>query len=318
MAFNEPALQHAVRKLTDPAASLLERRKALDHIKDNIEMLHTAQYPGFLALIFEPVCAQLTATQPQFERDSELQVLRHAALEVLSRLPANDALKQYATRMCDVCLAIVRSDNQKNAVLGVKVFLDLHKSFRASFEAQYMAFVDFVGQGRPGAAAGTTGGVEAQPLLLLVAGGGGLEQDEAGALRSFPESFQLAFDGAAPSPPHDFTPAVRSFRVLAELPLTMLGLMQVYGQAAKPPMIALLPLFSAAASQQGPELGALPKAPLRASDGGGRGAEVNISGSGAMAVGGAPRPEFLAAYSDLRTAQRQSKRLSRDLHLHPV
>jgi hypothetical protein len=139
----------------------------------------------------------------------------------------------------------------------------------------------------------------------------------------------------------------------------VLGLMQVYGQAAKPPMIALLPLFSAAASQQGPELGALPKAPLRASDGGGRGAEVNISGSGAMAVGGAPRPEFLAAYSDLRTAQvggrllhvcfggrvdlclcmsggrcplrrrlavgpwrhgvqRQSKRLSRDLHLHPV
>jgi hypothetical protein len=87
-------------------AALLERRKALDHIKDNIEMLHTAQYPGFLALIFEPVCAQLTATQPQFERDSELQVLRHAALEVLSRLPANDALKQYATRMCDVCLAV--------------------------------------------------------------------------------------------------------------------------------------------------------------------------------------------------------------------
>jgi hypothetical protein len=42
----------------------------------------------------------------------------------------------------------VRSDNQKNAVLGVKVFLDLHKSFRASFEAQYMAFVDFVGQVR--------------------------------------------------------------------------------------------------------------------------------------------------------------------------
>lgn len=105
-AVNEPAIQHAVRKLTDPAATLQERRKALDVIKDNIEHLHTAQYPGFLALVFEPVSAQLTATQPQFERDSELQVLRHAALEVLSRLPANEAFKQYATRLCDVCLAV--------------------------------------------------------------------------------------------------------------------------------------------------------------------------------------------------------------------
>lgn len=45
---------------------------------------------------------------------------------------------------------VIRSDNQKNAVLGVKVFLDLHKSFRNSFEPQFMAFVEFVGQVRLG------------------------------------------------------------------------------------------------------------------------------------------------------------------------
>ncbi len=90
---------------TAPAA-LSERRKALDAIKDSVELLHTPQYPGFLALCFEPVCAQLTATQPQFERDSELQLLRHAALEVLSRLPANEAFKQYSSKLCDVCLSV--------------------------------------------------------------------------------------------------------------------------------------------------------------------------------------------------------------------
>jgi len=128
------------------SVALSERRKALDAIKDSVELLHTAQYPGFLALCFDPVCAQLTATQPQFERESELQLLRHAALEVLSRLPANEAFKPHATRLCDICLSVIRADNQKNAVMGVKVFLDLHKSFRASFEPQFMAFVEFVGQ----------------------------------------------------------------------------------------------------------------------------------------------------------------------------
>lgn len=103
---NIPLLGRCPALAARPRAALQERRKALDVIKDSIEQLHTAQYPGFLASVFEPVSAQLTATQPQFERDSELQLLRHAALEVLSRLPANEALKQYATRLCDVCLAV--------------------------------------------------------------------------------------------------------------------------------------------------------------------------------------------------------------------
>jgi hypothetical protein len=147
--MNDTALQHAVRRLTDPAASewggaagrgasadrwgrawrrprrplgrpaaqrapprppaaLLERRKALDAIKDSVELLHTAQYPGFLALCFEPLCAQLTSTQPQFERDSELQLLRHGALEALSRLPANEAFKPHASKLCDVALGVSR------------------------------------------------------------------------------------------------------------------------------------------------------------------------------------------------------------------
>lgn len=41
---------------------------------------------------------------------------------------------------------VIRGDNQKNAVLAVKVFYDLHKSFRNVFEPQFMAFVEFVAQ----------------------------------------------------------------------------------------------------------------------------------------------------------------------------
>jgi hypothetical protein len=81
---------------------------------------------------------------------------------------------------------VIRSDNQKNAVLGVKVFLDLHKSFRASFEPQFMAFVEFVGA----------------------------------ALKGFPEPFAAAFEGPGAAPPSDWSPSTRSFKVLAELPLT--------------------------------------------------------------------------------------------------
>jgi len=79
----------------------------------------------------------------------------------------------------------------------------------------------------------------------------------------------------------------------------VLGLMQVYGQAAKAPMIELLPALSAVASQQGPDLASLPKShPRRASAGAG-----SSDGCAAAAAVAGVRPEFSAGYSDLRTAQ---------------
>ncbi len=80
----------------------------------------------------------------------------------------------------------------------------------------------------------------------------------------------------------------------ADNPTAVLGLMQVYGQAAKPPMLALLPALSAVASHRGPELASLPK--VAASRGGG------VSGADEGGAG-TVKPEFAAAYSDLRTAQ---------------
>jgi hypothetical protein len=84
--------------------------------------------------------------------------------------------------------------------------------------------------------------------------------------------------------------------------------MQVYGQAAKPPMLALLPPLSAVASQKGPDPATLPKAPqARASSEGGKGGgSAGGAESGPVAAAAAVaalKPEFVAAYSDLRTAQ---------------
>ena len=89
-----------------PPPALSDRRRALEAIKDSLELLHTAQYPGFLSSVFDPLLAQLTSTAPQFERGAELQALRHGALEALSRLPASDAFKPYAPRLCDACLTV--------------------------------------------------------------------------------------------------------------------------------------------------------------------------------------------------------------------
>lgn len=165
---------------------------------------------------------------------------------------------------------VIRADNQRNAALAVKAFLDLHKSFRNAFEPQFNAFVEFASQ----------------------------------ALKDFPASLAAAFDGPDASPPGDAAPAARSFKVLAELPLTMLGLMQVYGQAAKPPMLAMLPALAALAAHRGPELASLPRADGAAADAGAAAAAAAADPDAAAALEAASvRPEFLAAVADLRAAQ---------------
>jgi hypothetical protein len=82
--------------------------------------------------------------------------------------------------------------------------------------------------------------------------------------------------------------------------------MQVYGQAAKPPMLALLPPLASVASQQGPDPATLPKAPTpRGGDKGGRRSGGGSTESAAVvaAAVAALKPEFVTAFSDLRTAQ---------------
>ncbi len=110
-------------------------------------MLYTAEYPEFLRAEFEPLVSVLTTAPPQFE-DSEAAKLRHTVLEVLARLPHNDAFKPYAPRLAELCVAVLRSDGQANALLALKTFCDLHRNFRQAFEPQLAGFFDFVVQVR--------------------------------------------------------------------------------------------------------------------------------------------------------------------------
>ncbi len=128
-------------------ADLEARRRATDAIKDSQELWHTRDYPAFLTAFLEPLLSQLTSTPPQFE-DSALQRLRHAVLEVLSKLPANEALRPHAPRLLDVCLSVLNGDNQANGLLAARMVLDINKNLvrgnAAGFEQHFTEFLAFV------------------------------------------------------------------------------------------------------------------------------------------------------------------------------
>jgi hypothetical protein len=80
-------------------ASIGVERKVdlLREVKEGIEVTLTGDYDHFLAVMVPPLLAALTTTQPQ-AANTPVQQLRHTALEILRRLPANQVHFSVALR----------------------------------------------------------------------------------------------------------------------------------------------------------------------------------------------------------------------------
>jgi hypothetical protein len=69
-------------------------------------------------------------------------------LEVLSKLPPNDALRPHMPKLLDLCLQLLQADNQASGVLAMRVLLDLNKNLVRSqvqgFERQFEDCVKFI------------------------------------------------------------------------------------------------------------------------------------------------------------------------------
>ena len=103
-------------------------------------------YPQILEKCLTPLLAQILETVPQHE-DSELQKLRHAALDALSKFPPAEPFRPYAAKVVEVCLKVVTSDNQQNGLIAIKTFIELHKLFGRNtpgMDQYYLQYADFV------------------------------------------------------------------------------------------------------------------------------------------------------------------------------
>lgn len=65
-------------------------------------------------------------------------------MEIIYRLPQTEALKAYVPELCKALMKILRVENEDNAVVCVKIIIDLHRSFRQVLEDQVQPFLDIV------------------------------------------------------------------------------------------------------------------------------------------------------------------------------
>ncbi|KAG9303929.1 hypothetical protein G9A89_005839 [Geosiphon pyriformis] len=86
----------------------------------------------------------LNDTQPVFVSNDSNQKLRNVILETLHRLPQNEALRPYSSDLLKLIMHLLRTDNEENAVICLKIIIDLHRSYKHQLEDQVQPFLDIV------------------------------------------------------------------------------------------------------------------------------------------------------------------------------
>lgn len=93
-----------------------------------------------------PVFMNILSGNPVFISTSPEQKLRNCALEILHRLPMTspEVTDQHAPKIVDKCMELVRTENEDNAVLCMKIIMDFERHHPKSLSDRVQPFLDLV------------------------------------------------------------------------------------------------------------------------------------------------------------------------------
>eukprot|EP01135_Chromosphaera_perkinsii_P011002 Nk52_evm36s2309 gene=Nk52_evmTU36s2309 len=120
------------------------RIKICAEIKEQMESFCNAEYGVMLEKILPEFLKILKEEEPVFLQHSNMQKLRYLVLECLNRLPNNEILRPYAPKILEVIIHLLEVDNEENANICLRIFMDAQKSFRSSLEQYAKPFIRVV------------------------------------------------------------------------------------------------------------------------------------------------------------------------------
>ncbi|KAI9891244.1 MAG: hypothetical protein M1814_002934 [Vezdaea aestivalis] len=133
-------------RLANPAIDLKTKVTVAIELRDSIDYLAQAPiYANFLKQLM-PVFLTLLDGPPEFQSAHPKHKLRSCLLETLHRLPNNppDALEPYAVNMVEALMALVRVENEENAVLIMKIIMDFQRNQHQVLQSKVQPFLNLI------------------------------------------------------------------------------------------------------------------------------------------------------------------------------
>ena len=122
------------------------KMETLTGLRDGLESwCQGSTYPIFLQK-FVPIWLNILSAPPVFISTSPEQKIRNCVLEIVHRLPMNpvDATEPHCAAIVDKCLELIRTENEDNAVICLKIIMDFERAHVRALGGRAQKFLDLI------------------------------------------------------------------------------------------------------------------------------------------------------------------------------
>ncbi|XP_064456550.1 transformation/transcription domain-associated protein-like isoform X2 [Ornithodoros turicata] len=231
--------------LDDPGAKDESKLKAVQELSEDLETIVTSvHYPTFLDHAMHVFLKILQEGKPQFIAEHNMQQLRKLLLEIIHRIPTNEHLRPYVKQTLSLMFELLKVENEENVLVCLRIIIELHKQFRPPFNPEIKDFLQFVKNIYKELPSHLNKIFEPRPQIKVK------DLAEVNLEALLQETFTLtniqvekkAADGTCAS--YNVVPrAVLSLKVLAELPIIVVLMYQLYKQGVHQDVAEFIPLI---------------------------------------------------------------------------
>ncbi|KAK9459333.1 uncharacterized protein V1516DRAFT_508906 [Lipomyces oligophaga] len=133
------------QRLSDASSDLKTRLSVAIDLRDSLELFQAQQeYPRFLDKVMPVLISMLETIPTSFLTVAPEQKLRNCLLEIIHRLPANEAFRPFAMRVMQLLMSLLRTENEENGVLCMKIITVLHRTYKSALDEQVQPFLNLV------------------------------------------------------------------------------------------------------------------------------------------------------------------------------
>jgi transformation/transcription domain-associated protein len=127
------------------AADLNDALKAATELRENIEIVHTTEFPLMLSALLPAFSSVLAhRTRPSPDTMSLEHQFRNMILDIISKFPSNEVLRPHAPHLVALAIDILNRDYEENAMLASRIIFDLYKVYRSLPQDYVQPYLDFV------------------------------------------------------------------------------------------------------------------------------------------------------------------------------
>ncbi|QPG74496.1 hypothetical protein FOA43_001826 [Brettanomyces nanus] len=228
-----------VSKISDKSLDYQTRHSLFSELRDTLETYHGAnEYTDFLKQTLEIFFDQLDSVPISFVSNSPEQKLRYLILEIIHRLPINETLEPYASRILDKLCQIISDDNEENGIICLKFITSLHKAYKSKLIDKVPDFVELLKtiyknmpevveeQFGENSSSNTDAAKDKEPIGPTSPGSNSQDSD----LSSHDDPSKTLFK------------ATKSFKMAAECPITLVSLYSSYKSTIESTIPEFVPL----------------------------------------------------------------------------